>query len=176
MKRYAIFLILLLALLTTSCVSEEVKNEYVRAKVDRIEAETAALEQKRQQDQLSWEAAEARRAESEKESRQTRRVLAYIIATGAVVGGLIWAISSAHKIWTKNRLMILRAERRAERAVHKAKVEAFEKRRTLIRAEAKRLEQERLLLKIRARDNGHSRQTVASITQEINCSDPGHSR
>jgi hypothetical protein len=172
MKWYAVFLVLLLALLTTSCVSEEVKNEYARAKVDRIEAETAALEQKRQQDHLSWEAAEARRAESETESRQTRRVLAYIVTTGAVAGGLVWAISGAFQVWVNNRVGLFEAAEKEAQAKAQAtkeecraqetRVAAFREKRLLIEAEAERLKQEQLLLKIRASDNGHSQQPVAS--------------
>ena len=180
--KWRIFPVLLLLLLTTSCIFDS--GEVSRAKADYIEARTRELnararikeaearlrEQQVEQAQRNSEAAAARRGTLEELLVQTLRVLAYIVAATVVVVTLFWAISGAHKVWAEDRLKLLEASEREAKAkaqamreeqlAHQARANAFAERRNLIEAETRRLEQERLLTKMS--DNGHTSQSEVS--------------
>ena len=187
MNRRMLILVVLVPLLATACIgeSEEVtraKANYIQAKADKEYAEAVMIElqnqewkdsqeQQREQAWQNWQAAQERRAVLERILAETLRVLACFMTATVVVVSMSWAISGAHEAWVQHRVKLLEASQKEaqaraqamqeERLAQEAKVNAFKVRRSLMQAEAKRLEQERQLLTMKSNGNGHSRQPVA---------------
>ncbi len=200
MKWHTLFLILLVSLLASACIgeSQEVSNakaEYVRAEAAQIAAETrlievqaaaveaqnesngALLAQRLELERLSWEAAEVRRANSEKNLAQTLRVLAYAIVATVALVSLILATRSAYPVWAENRIKLLEAsEKQAqaqarameeERAVHEAKARAYEAQHALLRiGRERRKTGQTLSSRIKANGGSNHRQLPVAQIKE----------
>ena len=149
--------------------------------VDSLEQEIAydeALQAQRlEQEWQNTQAAQKRRATLEKILAETLRVLACFMVATVVVVSMSWAISGAHEAWTQQRVKLLEASQqeaqaraqamKEERLAQTAKIKAFELRRSLMQAEAKRLEQESQLLTMKSNGNGRSGQPVADPEQRL---------
>jgi NADH dehydrogenase [ubiquinone] 1 alpha subcomplex assembly factor 7 len=154
MKRLVLLSILLLPLLLSSCVSNDLKEQYVGAKVKEIE-------QKLELERRSWEAAEARRADFEKIKAQVLRIMGYLVAAAVQLVGLCWAASRAYEVWAKYRVKLsksLTAEAKAraqamkeERPVLEARVKAEREERLAAEARSQLVKEERLAAEARAR-------------------------